>query len=148
MRTPAVSCQAETTIAANNHRIPPSRNRPANSINVFINGNRVNAIVTNKTTGLTIYTESYEYYTDKTTLPSYYTYRPYKWGGAYHKNPVKKRTRSYTDGRRRVYDYTYEYDAKGNITKEAETVTFFDSSGSITTIYADTYTYEIGCVQP
>ena len=112
-----------------------------------VNGNRITAIATNRTSGATIYTKTYEYFTDRTMPNSYYTFDPYTWTGVYHKNPIKKINVTYADGRTRVVDYTYDYNPKGDITKETNVTTNTYTSGSTDT-NTFIYTFEIACIQP
>jgi YD repeat-containing protein len=116
------------------------------SINLtYANGNKVTRIYTDN--GSTYYTATYEYYTNKTQPNSYEgQYAPKL--GTREKNMRKKYTQNFTSGRRKITDYNYEYDAKGNVTKEIVVVTDYDSAGVVTATTTNTFTFTIACVKP
>jgi hypothetical protein len=111
----------------------------------YANGNRVSGIYTLH--GQTYYTISYEYYTDKPRSNVYDSQYVDKLG-ANEKNMRKKNTRNYADGTKQVYEYSYEYNSKGAVTKEIEVYTAYDASNVVTSTSTTTSTFDIACLQP
>jgi hypothetical protein len=129
------------TYDANGYNIGETKSNYTKTITIA-NGNKVSEIQT----GNDSFTGTHEYYLDKIRPSTYNTGYAPTYGVA-NKNLHKKYTQNYTDGRKQIIDYLYEYDTKGNVTQEISTITSYNAAGAVTNTDIYTYTYTIACVQ-